>query len=205
MKIFCIGWNYPKHNAEMNRIERPASPTLFMKPDTALLRDNKPFYLPHFSNQLEHEVEVVVRINRVGRNIASRFAPRYYAEVALGIDFTARDLQNECKRLGQPWEIAKAFDNSAVLSEFVPLSELGRGIQELRFELYKNDVLQQSGSTADMVFAVDDVIEYISGFFTFKVGDIIYTGTPAGVSPVAIGDHLVGYLEGREMFNFYVK
>lgn len=205
MKIFCIGWNYPKHNAEMNRIERPETPTLFMKPDTALLRDNKPFYLPHFSNQIEHEVELVVRINRVGKNIAERFAPRYYAEVALGIDFTARDIQNQCKRLGQPWEIAKAFDSSAVLSDFLPLSDLGGDIQNLPFALYKNGELQQSGTTADMLFSVNQIIEYISRYFTFKVGDIIYTGTPAGVSPVSIGDHLVGTLHDREMFNFYVR
>ncbi|MCQ2330158.1 MAG: fumarylacetoacetate hydrolase family protein [Paludibacteraceae bacterium] len=205
MKIFCIGWNYPQHNSEMRRADLPSEPTLFMKPDTALLRENKPFFLPHFSNQMEHEVEVIVRINRVGRNIQERFAPRYYSEIGLGVDFTARDLQNRCKEKGQPWEIAKAFDNSAVVSEFVPLAEFGKEIQNLNFELWKNGELQQRGCTGDMLFTVNKIIEYISSFFTLKVGDIIFTGTPAGVSKVAIDDHLVGQLEGREMFNFYVK
>lgn len=205
MKIFCIGWNYPRHNKEMNRVERPCEPTLFMKPDTALLRDNKPFFLPHFSNQLEHEVEVVVRINRVGRNIDARFAKRYYSHVALGIDFTARDIQNHCKQIGAPWEIAKAFDNSAAISDFLPLDQLGGDIQNLSFSLSKNGELQQKGNTAEMVFPVDDMIAYISRFFTFRVGDLIYTGTPAGVSALRIGDRLVGELQGRVMFDIEVK
>lgn len=204
MKIFCIGWNYPKHNREMQRDERPAEPTLFMKPETALLRDNKPFYVPDFSHQLEHEVELVVRINRMARCIQSRFAPRYYTDVALGIDFTARDLQNRAKAIGGPWETAKAFDNSAVLSPFVPLAELGGNIQQLDFSLDKNGCRQQSGNTADMLFPVDYLVEYISGFFTFREGDLIYTGTPAGVSAVQPGDHLTGRLCGRVMFDFDV-
>lgn len=205
MKIFCIGWNYPQHNNEMHRADLPSEPTLFMKPDTALLRENKPFFLPHFSNQVEHEVEVVVRINRVGRNIQERFAQRYYNEIGLGVDFTARDLQNRCKEKGQPWEIAKAFDNSAVVSEFMPLAEFGKDVQDLNFELWKNGELQQKGYSGDMLFKVNRIIEYISGFFTLKVGDIIFTGTPAGVSKVSIDDHLVGRLEGHDMFDFYVK
>ncbi|MBQ5925774.1 MAG: fumarylacetoacetate hydrolase family protein [Paludibacteraceae bacterium] len=132
MKIICVGWNYPKHNLEMNRDERPQQPTIFMKPDSALLRENRPFFIPRFSNQIEHEVELVVRINRLGRNIAPRFAHRYYSEVALGVDFTARDLQNQCKQLGAPWEISKAFDNSAVVSDFISLSELS-DIQDIHF------------------------------------------------------------------------
>lgn len=205
MKIFCIGWNYPKHNSEMGRQERPGQMTLFMKPETALLRENRPFFLPHFSNQLEHEVELVVRINRVGRNIQPRFAHRYYSEVALGIDFTARDLQNQCKEKSAPWEIAKAFDNSAAISQFVPLADLNKDIHDLSFRLLKNGQIQQQGYSGDMLFKIDEIIAYISQFFTFKEGDLIYTGTPSGVSPLKIGDNLVGFLEDREMFKINIK
>lgn len=204
MKIFCIGWNYPKHNLEMQRAERPAEPTLFMKPDTALLRDNEPFYLPDFSRQVEHEVELVVRINRMGRYIWPEFARRYYDEVSLGIDFTARDLQNRAKEIGGPWETAKAFDSSAVLGPIVKLDELGGDVQALDFELLKNGQVQQRGSTRDMLFRVDELVAYISRFFTFRTGDLIYTGTPAGVSKVEVGDRLTGRLMGREMFDFEV-
>ena len=204
MKIICVGWNYPKHNAEMNREERPQQPTIFMKPDSALLRENRPFFIPRFSNQIEHEVELVVRINRLGRNIAPRFAHRYYSEVALGVDFTARDLQNQCKQLGAPWEISKAFDNSAVVSDFISLDELS-DIQNLHFSLQKNGKIQQQGHTKDMLFSVDELISYISQFFTLKIGDLIFTGTPAGVSPVAINDRLSGYIEDKMMFDFLVK
>ena len=204
MKIICVGWNYPKHNAEMNRVEVPEQPTIFMKPDSALLRENRPFFIPRFSNQIEHEVELVVRINRLGRNIAPRFALRYYSEVALGVDFTARDLQNQCKQLGAPWEISKAFDNSAVVSDFISLNELS-DIQDIHFSLQKNGQIQQQGHTKDMLFSVDNLIAYISQFFTLKIGDLIFTGTPAGVSPVAINDRLTGYIEDKLMFDFMVK
>lgn len=204
MKIICVGWNYPKHNAEMNRVEAPEQPTIFMKPDSALLRENRPFFIPRFSNQIEHEVELVVRINRLGRNIAPRFAHRYYSEVALGVDFTARDLQNQCKQLGAPWEISKAFDNSAVVSDFISLYELS-DIQNIHFSLQKNGQIQQQGHTKDMLFSVDNLIAYISQFFTLKIGDLIFTGTPAGVSPVAINDRLTGYIEDKLMFDFLVK
>ena len=204
MKIICVGWNYPKHNLEMNRDERPQQPTIFMKPDSALLRENRPFFIPRFSNQIEHEVELVVRINRLGRNIAPRFAHRYYSEVALGVDFTARDLQNQCKQLGAPWEISKAFDNSAVVSDFISLDELS-DIQNIHFSLQKNGEIQQQGHTKDMLFSVDELIAYISQFFTLKIGDLIFTGTPAGVSPVAINDRLTGYIEDKMMFDFMVK
>ena len=204
MKIICVGWNYPKHNAEMNREERPQQPTIFMKPDSALLRENRPFFIPRFSNKIEHEVELVVRINRLGRNIAPRFAHRYYSEVALGVDFTARDLQNQCKQLGAPWEISKAFDNSAVVSDFISLDELS-DIQNIHFSLQKNGQIQQQGHTKDMLFSVDELISYISQFFTLKIGDLIFTGTPAGVSPVAINDRLSGYIEDKMMFDFLVK
>ncbi len=204
MKIICVGWNYPKHNAEMNRVECPGQPTIFMKPDSALLRENRPFFIPRFSNQIEHEVELVVRINRLGRNISPRFAHRYYSEVALGVDFTARDLQNQCKQLGAPWEISKAFDNSAVVSDFISLDELS-DIQDIHFYLHKNGQIQQQGHTKDMLFSVDNLIAYISQFFTLKIGDLIFTGTPAGVSPVAINDRLIGYIEDKMMFDFLVK
>lgn len=204
MKIICVGWNYLKHNAEMNRVEVPEHPTIFMKPDSALLRENRPFFIPRFSNQIEHEVELVVRINRLGRNIAPRFAHRYYSEVALGVDFTARDLQNQCKQLGAPWEISKAFDNSAVVSDFISLDELS-DIQDIHFSLQKNGQIQQQGHTKDMLFSVDNLIAYISQFFTLKIGDLIFTGTPAGVSPVAINDRLTGYIEDKLMFDFLVK
>ena len=204
MKIICVGWNYPKHNAEMNRVGVPEKPTIFMKPDSALLRENRPFFIPRFSNQIEHEVELVVRINRLGRNIAPRFAYRYYSEVALGVDFTARDLQNQCKQLGAPWEISKAFDNSAVVSDFISLNELS-DIQDIHFSLQKNGQIQQQGHTKDMLFSVDNLIAYISQFFTLKIGDLIFTGTPAGVSPVAINDRLTGYIEDKLMFDFMVK
>lgn len=204
MKIICVGWNYPKHNEEMSRSERPERPTIFMKPDSALLRENRPFFIPKFSDRIEHEIELVVKIDRLGKNIAPRFAHRYYSEVALGVDFTARDIQNRCKANGEPWEIAKAFDNSAVISNFVPLSELG-DINSLNFKLLKNGELMQDGHTKDMIFSVDEIIAYVSRYFTLKIGDLIYTGTPAGVSKVNIDDKIEGYLEGRKLLDFYVK
>ena len=204
MKIICVGWNYPKHNAEMNREERPQQPTIFMKPDSALLRENRPFFIPRFSNQIEHEVELVVRINRLGRNIAPRFAHRYYSEVALGVDFTARDLQNQCKQLGAPWEISKAFDNSAVVSDFISLEEFSN-IQDIHFSLQKNGQIQQQGHTKDMLFSVDNLIAYISQFFTLKIGDLIFTGTPAGAGPVQIGTHLKGYIGEDKVLDFHVR
>lgn len=204
MKIICVGWNYPQHNEEMGRRERPSEPTVFLKPDSALLRENRPFFIPGFSTRIEHEVELVVRINRLGKNIAERFAHRYYNEVALGVDFTARDLQNRCKRNGEPWEIAKAFDNSAVISEFIPIEQLS-DINDLHFTLHKNGKLVQDGHTKDMLFSVDEIIAYISRFFTLKIGDLIYTGTPAGVGVVDIEDHLEGWIGDDKLLDFRVK
>lgn len=204
MKIICVGWNYPKHNIEMNRMARPEEPTIFMKPDTSLLRENKPFFIPRFSEQIEHEVELVVRIDRLGKNIQSRFAPRYYSHVALGVDFTARDIQNRAKTMGAPWEIAKAFDNSAVISNFIPLTD-EMDIQNIKFSLYKNDNLMQSGDTKDMLFSVNDIIAYVSQFFTLKIGDLIYTGTPNGCSKVQRNDSIKGYIGDVELLNFLVK
>lgn len=203
MKIICVGWNYPDHNLEMKH-ETVSEPVIFMKPDSALLRENKPFFIPDFSKQVEYEVELVVRINRLGKNISEKFASRYYEEVALGVDFTARDLQQRQRALGAPWEIAKAFDNSAVISDFIPLSTLANA-EGISFSLSKNGVEVQRGNTRDMLFSVNQLIAYVSQFFTLKIGDLIYTGTPSGVGPVAIGDHLEGFIEGNKMLNFFVK
>lgn len=203
MKIICIGRNYIDHAKELNN-PVPENPVFFMKPDSALLLKNKPFYLPEFSKEIHHEVEVVVKINRLGRHIEEKFAHRYYNEVSLGIDFTARDLQNKCKEKGHPWEIAKAFDYSAPLGEFKNL-ELAGDIHSLDFELHKNGELVQKGNTSEMIFNINKIIEYISQFLTLKIGDLIYTGTPAGVGPVAIGDKLTGKLQGETVFDFEIK
>jgi fumarylpyruvate hydrolase len=203
MKIICVGWNYLDHNTEMKH-ESVGEPLIFMKPDSALLRENKPFFIPDFSKQVEYEVELVVRINRLGKNISEKFASRYYEEVALGVDFTARDLQQRQRALGAPWEIAKAFDNSAVISDFIPLSTLANA-QGISFSLSKNGVEVQRGNTRDMLFSVNQIIAYVSQFFTLKIGDLIYTGTPAGVGPVFMGDHLEGFIEDNKMLNFFVK
>lgn len=177
-----------------------------MKPDTALLRNNDPFYVPDFSQEVHYETELVVKINRVGRAIAERFAPRYYAEVGLGIDFTARDLQRNCIAQGLPWEIAKAFDHSAALSpEFIPLAELGGDVQNLHFEMRLNGELRQHGFTGDMIFSVNRIISYVSRFVTLKMGDLIYTGTPVGVGPVKPGDRLTASLEKQTLLDFDIR
>ncbi len=181
-------------------------PVFFMKPDTALLRNNDPFYVPDFTREVDHECELVVRINRVGRAIARKFAHRYYDEVGLGIDFTARDLQREAKERGLPWEAAKAFDRSAALSpEFIKLADLGGDVQNLSFEMSLNGHLRQMGNTAGMLFTVDEIIAHVSRFVTLKMGDLIYTGTPAGVGQVKPGDRLTASLEGRTLLDFMIK
>ncbi len=213
MKIICIAKNYPAHIAEMGgEVSSVATrkaddtPAFFMKPDTALLRNNDPFYVPDFTAEVDYECELVVRINRVGRAIAAKFAHRYYDEVGLGIDFTARDLQREAKERGLPWEAAKAFDRSAALSpEFVKLADLGGDVQSLRFEMSLNDRVCQKGHTADMIFTVDEIIAHVSRFVTLKIGDLLYTGTPAGVGRVRPGDHLTASLEGRTLLDFMIK
>ncbi|MBU6325095.1 MAG: fumarylacetoacetate hydrolase family protein [Bacteroidetes bacterium] len=202
MKIICIGRNYRDHALELKN-DIPTEPVIFLKPDSALLLNNKPFFIPEFSNDVHHEIELVVRINKLGRHIETKFAHTYYDEIALGIDFTARDLQNELKKKGLPWELAKAFDQSALLSPFVALGE--HNIQDLHFTLEKNGQTVQTGHTADMLFSVNEIIAFVSQYFTLKIGDLIYTGTPAGVGPVAIGDRLTGYLEGVEMFYCNIK
>jgi acylpyruvate hydrolase len=203
MKIICIGRNYIEHAKELNNAV-PTVPVFFMKPDSALLLNNKPFFLPGFSNDVHHEVEVVVRINRLGKHIEEQFANRYYSEFGLGIDFTARDLQQKCKEKGLPWEIAKAFDQSAPLGDFIEVKKLPDK-NAVNFELFKNDELVQKGNTIDMIFSIDKIIAYVSQFVTLKIGDLIYTGTPPGVGPVKIGDKLTGKMEGKVMFELMVK
>lgn len=204
MKIICIGRNYSEHVRELNN-EMPDEPVIFMKPDSALLRNNEAFYIPDFSRDVHYECELIVRINRLGKNIEPRFANRYYDEIGLGIDFTARDLQNKLKEKGLPWEKAKAFDRSAVISsEYTAKAELP-DLNSIKFQLKKNGELVQNGDSAYMLFPIDELISQVSKYFTLKIGDLIYTGTPAGVGPVAIGDRLEGLLEGRKMFDFEVK
>lgn len=196
--------NYAAHNKELNHTLELTEPTIFMKADSALLKDGKPFFIPDFSQEVHYETELVVRIDRLGKNIAERFAHRYYSEVTVGIDFTARDLQRRLREKGLPWEISKAFDNSAAIGHFVPLSTVG-DVQQLSFHLDIDGKTVQRGSTADMLFTVDRIVAYVSRFFTLKIGDLIFTGTPVGVGPVAIGNHLQGYLGEERVLDFYVR
>ena len=194
MKIICIGRNYAEHAKELNN-PLPTKPVVFLKPASALLVNRKPLYYPEFTQDLHYELEVVLKVAKNGRHVQPAFAADYYLEIALGIDFTARDLQQECKEKGQPWEIAKAFDGSAVLSPFVPIDTVNR--QAIEFELRKNGQAVQHGNTKDMIFSFEDIIVYVSRFFKLQMGDLIYTGTPAGVGPVQIGDKLEGYLHTK--------
>ncbi|MFI3302497.1 MAG: fumarylacetoacetate hydrolase family protein [Rikenellaceae bacterium] len=207
MKIICIGRNYVDHVAELNDGGTvPEAPIYFLKPDTALLRNNDPFYVPSFSNKVDYECELVVKINRVVKSLDEKFASRCYAEVGLGIDFTARDIQREAIAKGLPWEHCKAFDHSAALSpRFIPLEELDGDVQNLHFELELNGELCQSGFTGDMIFTVNEIISYVSQFMTLKIGDLIYTGTPVGVGAVKSGDTLRATLCGRELLNFDIR
>ena len=204
MKIFAVGLNYASHNKEMKRTFESSEPVLFMKPDTALLKDGNPFFLPDFSGDVQYETELVVKVSRLGKNISERFAHRYYDEVTVGIDFTARDLQKKQKELGLPWEIAKGFDHSAAIGSFISMEEAG-DLQGLSFHLDINGETVQSGNSREMIYTVDRIIAYISRFFTLKIGDLIFTGTPAGVGPVKINDHLQGYLKERKLLDFRVK
>lgn len=205
MKIIAVGMNYAAHNKELHHSLELSEPTIFMKADSALLKDGKPFFIPDFSSEVHYETELVVRIDRLGKNIAERFAHRYYQEVTVGIDFTARDLQNRLRAGGLPWEISKAFDNSAAIGSFMPLEEAGGDINNLAFHLDINDRKAQEGNTRDMLFPVDRIVAYVSRFFTLKIGDLIFTGTPVGVGPVKIGDHLQGYIGERKLLDFYVR
>lgn len=203
MKIICIGRNYFAHARELNN-DVPDKPVFFMKPDSALVISNRPFFYPEFSQDVHHELEVVIRINRLGRSIEEKYAHRYFNELALGVDFTARDLQAEQKKKGLPWEIAKGFDYSAPVSEFHPLDKFG-DIHNLNFRLDVNGKTVQDGNTSLMIFSYEKVIAYVSRFMTLKTGDLIFTGTPAGVGPVAINDRLEAYLEGEKLMDFPVK
>ena len=203
MKIICIGRNYLKHARELEH-DIPTEPVFFMKPDSSLLLDNRHFFIPEFSKEIHHEVELIVKINRLGKSIESKFANRYYEEIGLGVDFTARDLQRKLIEKGLPWEKAKAFDSAAVLGEFIPKQELG-DMGQIDFSLRKNGEVVQTGNSRDMIFNIDTIIEYVSQFVTLKIGYLIYTGTPAGVGPVNINDRLEGFIGERKMFDFLVK
>ncbi len=204
MKIICVGRNYTDHIEELQN-EKPEEPVLFQKPDTSILLKKQPFFIPDFSNDVHYEVEVLVRINRIGKHIQEKFAHKYYDEIGLGIDFTARDLQEKLKEKGLPWEKAKAFDGAAVVcNKWLDKKDLG-SIDDLHFRLQKNEEVVQQASTSHMLWKIDELIAYISTFFTLKIGDIIFTGTPAGVGKVAPEDRLTGYLEDKKMFSIKVK
>lgn len=205
MKLICIGRNYAQHAHELGN-DVPGEPLFFLKPDSAILPHRHPFYIPEWTEDVHYEVEVIVRISRLGKYIQEEFSPRYYTEVGLGIDFTARDVQARCKEKGHPWEKAKAFDGSAVVSShFLPLDKLGKGIQDLDFRLEKNGEVVQSGNTSHMLFGVDHLVAYTSKYMTLKMGDLLFTGTPEGVGPVASEDVLEGFLEDTPMFKVRVK
>ncbi len=203
MKIICIGLNYMDHIKEMNN-PIPQVPVFFLKPDTSLVRNNNPFFYPEFTNDLQYELEVVLKINKLGRNVSEKFAHRYYNEIGLGIDFTARDLQRLCKDKGMPWEMAKAFDGSAPISSFIPKDRF-ENLNNINFKLEKNDVIVQKGNTNDMVFKFDHIISYVTKFITLRTGDLIFTGTPVGVGPVKVGDRLKAYLEDELMLDFFIR
>ncbi|MBB6611193.1 fumarylacetoacetate hydrolase family protein [Pontibacter sp. Tf4] len=203
MKILAIGRNYAEHIAELKN-EVPDEPVIFFKPDTALLRNNEPFYYPDYSNDIHHEVELILRISREGKNIEKKFAHKYYDAIGLGIDFTARDLQSKAKAKGLPWTLAKGFNGSAPVSEFLPLDQFP-DLQNINFRLDVNGETKQKGNSQMMLNNFDDIIAYISRFITLKKGDIIFTGTPEGVGPVKIGDRLEGYVEDRKLLDFEVK
>lgn len=203
MKIICIGRNYTNHIAELKN-ERPTEPVVFMKPDSAVLLKQHPFVLPEFSNDVHHEIELIVKINKVGKYIEPKFAHKYYDEISVGIDFTARDLQDQLKAKGLPWEKAKAFDGSAVIGEFVPKDQFA-SLEDVNFELLKNGEIAQKGNSSLMLWKIDELVAYVSQFFTLKIGDIIFTGTPEGVAAVNPNDLLEGYLEGQQLFRIQVK
>ncbi len=206
MKIIAVGMNYALHNQEMgHNHDEITEPVIFMKPDSAILKDGKPFFVPDFSNEVHYETEMVVRICRLGKNIAPRFAHRYYDAVTVGIDFTARDIQRKFREKGHPWELSKSFDNSAAIGTFVPLEEIGSDVNHLNFSLSINGEKVQDGFTGNMIFKVDDIISFVSRYMTLKIGDLLFTGTPAGVGPVAIGQHFEGYLNEQKLLDFNIR
>jgi 2-keto-4-pentenoate hydratase/2-oxohepta-3-ene-1,7-dioic acid hydratase in catechol pathway len=203
MKIICIGRNYADHAKEM-KADVPTVPLFFLKPDTAILREGNALYYPDFTKEIHYECELVVKIEKVGKNISEKFAHKYYSKIGLGIDFTARDLQQQCKEKGMPWEIAKAFEHSAPISNtWLDIERVD--FSNLNFELRQNGRIVQQGRTTDMLFSIDQLIAYVSKFMTLKIGDLLFTGTPAGVGPIAIGDNLEGYIGETKMFEFNVK
>lgn len=204
MKILAVGMNYAEHNKELNNSLLLQNPVIFSKPESAVIRENKPFFVPDWAQRFDYETELVVRINRLGKNIPERFAYRYYDEVTLGIDFTARDLQSELRSKGLPWEICKAFDGSAAVGEFISKTELP-AIQNIHFHMDIEGQTVQTGWTGDMIHSVDKIISYVSQFFTLKTGDLIFTGTPSGVGPVSEGMHLTGYIEDRKVLEQRIK
>jgi len=203
MKIICIGRNYANHIAELNN-ERPAEPVIFMKPDTAILPKKTPFAIPEFSDEIHHEIEILVKISKVGKYIDSKFAHKYYDEIGLGIDFTARDLQNKLKEKGLPWEKAKAFDGSAIIGDFYPKNNYN-SIENITFELKNNGQTVQKGNTSQMLWKIDEIISHVSHYFTLKKGDIIFTGTPEGVAKVAPNDVLEGFIEDKKVLRLHIK
>ncbi|WP_395627708.1 fumarylacetoacetate hydrolase family protein [Daejeonella sp.] len=203
MKIIAIGRNYAEHAKELNN-PVPSVPVIFMKPDTAILKDNKPFYHPEFSSDIHHEIELVLKISKEGKHIAEKFAGNYFEEIGLGIDFTARDIQQKHKEKGLPWELAKAFDNSAPISKFIPKSNF-KDLNSLNIRLDLNGKTVQSGNTKDLLFSYEYIIAFVSKYITLKKGDLIFTGTPQGVGKVTIGDHLAGYLENEKLLDFDIR
>jgi 2-keto-4-pentenoate hydratase/2-oxohepta-3-ene-1,7-dioic acid hydratase in catechol pathway len=203
MKIICVGRNYADHARELNN-DVPTEPVIFLKPDSAILKDGRAFYVPDHLGSVQHELEIVLRICKNGKHISPKFAADYYDQIGLGIDFTARDLQTKLKNKGLPWELAKGFDGSAVLGEFVPKSQLG-DMMNLQIELQVNGQKRQAGNTRDLLFSFEAIIAFVSQYFTLRQGDLIYTGTPAGVGPVQPGDKLEGYLNGQKMLAFEIK
>ncbi|WP_339917634.1 fumarylacetoacetate hydrolase family protein [Yeosuana marina] len=203
MKLICIGRNYTEHIKELEN-EKPTDPVVFLKPDTAILLKKQPFFIPDFSNDVHHEVEILVKINKVGKYIAKKFAHKYYDEIGLGIDFTARDLQKQLKDKGLPWEKAKGFDGAAVIGKWMSVKEI-EDVNAIKFSLKKNENIVQLGNTSHMLWKIDELIEYVSKYFTLKIGDIIFTGTPAGVGKVIANDKLKGFIEDKEMFSITVK
>jgi acylpyruvate hydrolase len=203
MKIIAIGRNYAAHAKELNN-PIPSAPVIFMKPDTALLKDNKPFYIPDFSTDIHYELEVVLKVCKEGKHIQEKFASSYYDEVGLGVDFTARDIQSKHKEKGLPWELAKSFDNSAVVSNFLPKNTI-TDLYNLQFELKVNNETRQNGNTSNILFSFEQIIAFVSQYITLKKGDLIFTGTPEGVGPVHAGDKLEAWLEGQQLLNFDIK
>lgn len=203
MKIICIGRNYAEHAKEMNSAV-PSEPVFFLKPDTSLIKDNQPFYYPDFSKEIHHEVELVLKINKPGKNIQTQFANKYYNEIGIGIDFTARDIQAECKKNGLPWEKAKAFDGAAPIGKFIDKKQF-TDQKNINFNLKINGNNVQEGNTKDLLFSFDTIIAYISKYFTLRTGDLIYTGTPEGVGPVKIGDRLEAFIEDQKLLDFEIK